>query len=144
MLASGTPPQPTAGRTIFFPKRGTPFFTDRPPSSSYRPRRVESKGAAGIPRQPITSRFVGYEFRSYFGQLLLFLQYPTYNRTGPTYPSLARIIENLGVNHGGRRIFRPTITRIWATPKLRASTYPISGAIIPALGLGANEASAPI
>jgi hypothetical protein len=45
-----------------------------------------------------------------------------YNRTGPTYPSLARIIENFGVNHGGRRIFRPTITRICATPKLRAST----------------------
>jgi hypothetical protein len=54
-------PQPTTGQTsIFFQKRGTPFFADRPPGSSYRPRRVESKGAAGIPRQPITSRFVGY------------------------------------------------------------------------------------
>jgi hypothetical protein len=33
---------------------------DRPPGSSYRPRWVESKGAAGIPRHPITLRFVGY------------------------------------------------------------------------------------
>ena len=55
------PPQPTTDRTIiFFHKRGTPFFADRPPGSSYRPRRVESKGAAGISRQPITLRFVGY------------------------------------------------------------------------------------
>ena len=45
---------------IFFQKRGTPFFADRPPGSSYRPRQVESKGAAGISRQPITLRFVGY------------------------------------------------------------------------------------
>ena len=52
-------PQP-AEPSIFFCKRGTPFFADRPPSSSYRLRRVESKGAAGIPRQPITLRFVGY------------------------------------------------------------------------------------
>ena len=49
-------------------------------------------------------------------------QCPTYNRTGPTYPTFARIIEKFGVNHGGRRIFRPTITRIWATPKLSTST----------------------
>ncbi len=62
LARKSTPPQPTAGRTLsfFFQKRGTPFFADRPPRSSYRPRRVESKGAAGIPRQPITSRFVGY------------------------------------------------------------------------------------
>jgi hypothetical protein len=46
--------------SIFFQKRGTPFFADRPPGSSYRPWRIESKGADGIPRQPITSRFVGY------------------------------------------------------------------------------------
>ena len=52
-------PQP-AEPSIFFHKRGTPFFADRPPGSSYRPRRVESKGAAGISRQPITLRFVGY------------------------------------------------------------------------------------
>ena len=52
-------PQP-ANHQFFFQKRGTPFFADRPPGSSYRPRRVESKGAAGIPRQPITLRFVGY------------------------------------------------------------------------------------
>ncbi len=63
-----------------------------------------------------------YKFKYYFGQWLLFLQYPTNNRTGPTYPSLARNIENLGVNHGGCRIFHPTITHIWVTPKLRAST----------------------
>ena len=54
-------PQPTTDKpSIFFQKRGTPFFADRPPGSSYRPRRVESKGAAGISRQPITLRFVGY------------------------------------------------------------------------------------
>jgi hypothetical protein len=49
-------------RTInyFSKKEGLLFFADRPAGSSYRPRRVESKGAAGIPRQPITSRFVGY------------------------------------------------------------------------------------
>ena len=52
-------PQP-ANHQFFFQKRGTPFFADRPPGSSYRPRRVESKGAAGISRQPITLRFVGY------------------------------------------------------------------------------------
>ena len=55
------PLQPTTGQTInFFHKSGTPFFADRPPGSSYRPRRVESKGAASIPRQPITLRFIGY------------------------------------------------------------------------------------
>ena len=52
-------PQP-AEPSIFFHKRGTPFFADRPPGSSYWPRRVESKGAACIPRQPITLCFVGY------------------------------------------------------------------------------------
>ncbi len=41
-------------------KRGTPLFADRPPGSSSLPRRVESKGAAGIPKQPIVLRFVGY------------------------------------------------------------------------------------
>jgi len=62
LLASPTPPQPTepAEPSLFFQKRGTPFFADRPPGSSYQPRRVESKGAAGNPRQPITLRFVGY------------------------------------------------------------------------------------
>ncbi len=56
------PPQPTTDRTIIFfhKKEGPFFFADRPPGSSYRPRRVESKGAACIPRQPITLRFVGY------------------------------------------------------------------------------------
>jgi hypothetical protein len=44
----------------FFQKRGTPFFADRPPGLSYRRRWVESKGSDGIPRQPITLRFVGY------------------------------------------------------------------------------------
>jgi hypothetical protein len=44
----------------FFPKKRTPLFADRPPGSSFRPRRVESKGAAGIHGQPITLRFVGY------------------------------------------------------------------------------------
>ena len=36
--ASGTPPQPTTGRTlsIFFQKRGTPFFPDQLPRSSYQ------------------------------------------------------------------------------------------------------------
>ncbi len=60
--ASPTPPQPHNWPTFnfFFRKRGTPFFPDRPPRSSYQPRRVESKGAAGIPGQPITLRFVGY------------------------------------------------------------------------------------
>jgi len=54
-------PQPAEPEpSIFFHKRGTPFFADRPPSSSYRPRRVKSKEAAGIPTQPITLRFVGY------------------------------------------------------------------------------------
>ena len=49
-------------RTInfFSKKEGLLFFADRPPGSSYRPRRVESKGSAGISRQPITLRFVGY------------------------------------------------------------------------------------
>jgi hypothetical protein len=41
-------------------KRGTPFFADRPPHSSYRPRWVKSKEADGIPRQLIALRFVGY------------------------------------------------------------------------------------
>jgi hypothetical protein len=45
---------------IFFQKAGTPFFADWPPGSSYRLRRVKSKGAASISRQPITLRFVGY------------------------------------------------------------------------------------
>ncbi len=60
--ASPTPPQSHNWPTFdfFFGKRGTPFFADRPPRSSYRPRRVESKGASGIPGQPITLRFVGY------------------------------------------------------------------------------------
>ena len=46
----------------------------------------------------------------------------TFIPTVSYYPSSAKIIENLGVNHGGHRIFHPTITRIWATPKLRALT----------------------
>ena len=59
--ASGTPPQPTTGRTlsIFFQKRGTPISLINYPALPIK-RRVESKGAAGIPRQPITSRFIGY------------------------------------------------------------------------------------
>jgi len=52
-------PQP-AKPSIFFHKRGTHFFADQPPGSSYRPRQVESKGASCIPRQPIALRFVGY------------------------------------------------------------------------------------
>jgi hypothetical protein len=44
----------------FFKKIGTPFFADQPPGLSYLPWRVESKGAAGISRKPITLRFVGY------------------------------------------------------------------------------------
>ena len=48
--ASPTPPQPHNWLTFdfFFGKRGTPFFAYRPPRSSYRRRRVESKGSAGI------------------------------------------------------------------------------------------------
>jgi hypothetical protein len=63
LLASPTPAPTTsqlAEFRFFFRKRGTSFFADRPPRSSYRPRRVESKGSDGIPRQPITSHFVGY------------------------------------------------------------------------------------
>ena len=48
-------PQPTEP-SIFFHKRGTLFFADQPPDRM----RVESKGAACIPRHPITLSFVGY------------------------------------------------------------------------------------
>ena len=53
-------------------------------------------------------------------QVLVLFWRVTFIPTVSYYPSSAKIIENLGVNHGGRRIFRPTITHIWATPKLRA------------------------
>jgi hypothetical protein len=48
--ASPTPPQFTAGQDPppQVEKRGTPFVADHPLGSSYLPRQVESKGAAGI------------------------------------------------------------------------------------------------
>ncbi len=63
-----------------------------------------------------------YESNPYFGAWLLFLQYPTYNCTSPTDPSSAKIIENFGVNHGGRQICHSTIAHSAAAPQPSAST----------------------
>ncbi len=63
-----------------------------------------------------------YEFNPFFSAWLLFLQYPTYNRTSPTNPSSTKIIENFGVNHGGQRICHSTIAHGAAAPQPSAST----------------------
>jgi hypothetical protein len=60
--ASPTPPQPRAGQDHLpqVEKKGSQFLAGQPPRLSYWPWWVESKGAAGIPRQPIISCFIGY------------------------------------------------------------------------------------